>query len=86
MQKILRRKDVVQLLRQQVADAGGQSNWSRKTGIHRTLINAVLQGRRRPTTLLLKVLQLETVYVLTKKGSTRGQGQGPFRLNSTGMG
>jgi hypothetical protein len=33
MQKILRRKDVVQLLRQQVADAGGQSklvekNWN----------------------------------------------------------
>jgi DNA-binding phage protein len=86
MKKVLTRENVVQLLRQQVTKAGGQSSWSRKTGIHRSLVNRVLQGRQRPTTSLLKVLQLETVYVQTKKASTRGQSQGPFRLNSTDMG
>jgi DNA-binding phage protein len=67
MQKILKRKDVVRLLRQQVAKAGGQSNWSRKTGVNRSVINRVIQGRQRPTKVLLRVLQLETVYVPIKK-------------------
>ena len=73
MQKILKRKDVVRLLRQQVADAGRQSRWSRKTGVNRSVINRVIQGRQPPTKVLLRVLQLETVYVPTKKAPTRPQ-------------
>jgi hypothetical protein len=63
---------IVQLLRQRVADAGGQSSWSRKTGIHRSLVNRVSQGRLPPTGAMLKALQLETVYVQTKKAPFRG--------------
>ena len=70
MKKILREKDVVRLLRLEVAKAGGQSSWSRKTGIHRSLVNRVSPGRQPPTVTMLKALQLETVYVLTKKPRT----------------
>jgi hypothetical protein len=61
MSKLLTEKGVVQLLRQEVAKAGGQAGWSRKTGIDRPLINKVLRGRR-PTQAMIKALQLEIVY------------------------
>jgi DNA-binding phage protein len=64
MQKILNEKDVVQLLRQEVAKAGGQTEWYRKTGISRTMINKVLRTQRRPTKAIIKALNLETVYRL----------------------
>jgi hypothetical protein len=44
---VLRAKHVVELLRQKVAGAGGQSAWAKKTGIHRSLVNKILRGKSR---------------------------------------
>jgi DNA-binding phage protein len=60
--EILTQKDVVQLLRREVAKAGGQTGWSKKTGVHRSLINKILQGREPLTKSILKALGLEIVY------------------------
>jgi hypothetical protein len=62
LENFLRAKDVVRLLRQQVAETGGQSAWAKKTGIHRTLVNKVLQGQKPLTKSILNALRLETVY------------------------
>jgi DNA-binding phage protein len=66
MQRFLTAKDVVQLLRQEVAEIGGQSAWARKTGIHRSLINRVLQGKEAPTKTIIDALQLKVVYLPKK--------------------
>jgi len=75
-QTILTAKDVVRLLRQMVAEAGGQSAWARKTGIHRSVINMVLQEQRAPTKAIINALQLEVVYLPRKRRRpTRGKSQ-----------
>jgi hypothetical protein len=38
-----------------------------KTGVNRSVVNRVIQGRQPPTKVLLNVLELETVYVPIKK-------------------
>jgi len=73
MQKILTEKDVVQLLRQEVAKAGRQVDWSRKAGLSRTTVNKVLQTRKRPTKSIIKALNLEIVYRLKEKAPARSQ-------------
>jgi DNA-binding phage protein len=64
MQKIWEEQDVVQLLRQEVAKAGGQSGWHRKTGVSRITINKVLRTQRGPTKAIINALNLEIVYRL----------------------
>ena len=44
MPRHLDQNDVVSLLRKEIKLAGGQSAWSRKTGIHRSTVNRVLGG------------------------------------------
>jgi hypothetical protein len=39
-------KDVMPLLRSEVKRPGGQSEWARQTGISRTMLNKVLNGRK----------------------------------------
>jgi DNA-binding phage protein len=73
MQKILTEKDVVQLLRREVAKAGRQVDWSRKAGLSRTTVNKVLQTRKRPTKSIIKALNLEIVYRLKEKAPPRSQ-------------
>jgi DNA-binding phage protein len=73
MQKILTEKDIVQLLREEVAKVGGQTGWHRKTGISRVTINRVLRNRTQPTKKIIKALNLETIYRLKKKTSTRSR-------------
>jgi DNA-binding phage protein len=63
MRTVLQEEDVVELLRQEVADAGGQSAWSKKTGVHRSIINRVLLGRHAPTKSIVNALGLEIVYL-----------------------
>jgi hypothetical protein len=36
---------VISLLRTEVERAGGQAAWAKKTGVHRTIVNSILQGR-----------------------------------------
>jgi DNA-binding phage protein len=75
MQKILTEKNVVQLLREEVAKVGGQTGWHRKTAISRVTINSVLRNRTQPTKKIIKALNLETIYRLKKKAPTRSQGK-----------
>jgi DNA-binding phage protein len=62
MQKMLTRKDVLQLLRREVAKAGGQSAWARKTGVNRSILNKALHERKPAQKSVLKALGLEIVY------------------------
>jgi DNA-binding phage protein len=68
MRTILRAEDVVRLLHQQVAKAGGQSAWARNTGIHRSLINKVLRGQMPPAKSIIDALGLEVVYLPKESG------------------
>jgi DNA-binding phage protein len=56
-------KDVIRLLRSEVERAGGQTAWSKKTGINRVTINRVLNGRYQPTKKIIEALKLRTVFV-----------------------
>jgi DNA-binding transcriptional regulator YdaS (Cro superfamily) len=67
MQKNLTEKDVVDLLRREVAKAGGQSAWARKTGIHRPVVNRIVRGERPVTKQIVEALGLEIIYRRTKK-------------------
>jgi DNA-binding phage protein len=74
---VLRAKDVVRLLRQEVAEAGGQSAWAKRTGIHRTLVNKILLEQKPLTKSIIKVLQLEVVYLqrsVRRQKNSRGNG------------
>jgi DNA-binding phage protein len=57
-------KDVVRLLRSEVARAGGQSAWARRERIDRTLLNRVLNGQKPPSKEIIRALKLCNVYAL----------------------
>jgi DNA-binding transcriptional regulator YdaS (Cro superfamily) len=57
--KPLHVRDVLILLRRDVDRAGGQSEWSRQTGVSRTYINRVLKGRKPPGPSIVRALGLE---------------------------
>jgi hypothetical protein len=57
-------KDVVDRLRSSVKRAGGQSTFSRQTGLNRTHVNHVLTGKRLPSWSIIDALNLGVVYVL----------------------
>jgi hypothetical protein len=63
MPQILEVQDVKKLLIKAVSAAGGQSAWARKFGIPRSVINLVLQGRRKPTRSIITALGLKIVYI-----------------------
>ena len=59
--RLLDLQDVLRLLEREVQQAGGQSEWARRTGVNRTILNKMLQGRRPPSPHIIKVLKLKTV-------------------------
>jgi hypothetical protein len=61
--KMLELKDVVSLLREEIKRAGSQGAFAKKTGIHRTALNKVINGARLPSALIIDVLGLAPVYV-----------------------
>ena len=63
MPQILEVRDVKKLLKKAVSAAGGQSAWAREVGIPRSVINLVLQGRRKPTQSIITALGLKIVYI-----------------------
>jgi DNA-binding phage protein len=67
MQKTLTEKDVVELLRREVAKAGGQSALARKTGLSRPVVNRICRGERPVTKQVIDALGLEIVYRNKKK-------------------
>lgn len=50
--------DVVDLLRNECAAAGGQANWARAKKLSQSYVSDVLLGRRRPATACLNALGL----------------------------
>ena len=63
-------RDVLQLLRKMVAEAGGQSAWAKKSDVSRSILNKVLRGRIPPTKSVIRALKLR-VRVLAEKKSVR---------------
>lgn len=54
--KIFELKDVVSLLRNEVKRVGSQEAFAKKTGIHRTEPNKVLNGARLPPRSIIDAL------------------------------
>ena len=61
--KMFELEDVVSLLREEVQRAGSQEAFAKKTGIHRTALNKVLNGARLPPSSIVDVLGLAPIYV-----------------------
>ena len=61
--RILERKDIVQLLRSEVEEAGGQVAWAKKHGLDRTIVNKVMHRARPPTEGIIRALGLRIVVV-----------------------
>jgi hypothetical protein len=57
--KPLHVQDLLRLLRHEIDRVGGQSEWARQTGICRTYINKVLNGRKLPGPSICRALGLE---------------------------
>ena len=61
--KVLELKDVILLLREEIKRAGSQGAFAKKTGVHRTALNKVINGARLPSALIINALGLAPVYV-----------------------
>ena len=61
--KVLEAKDVLALLRSEIARAGSQAAWAKQAGVSRIVVNKILNGRGFPTKKILKALKLGTVFV-----------------------
>jgi DNA-binding phage protein len=61
--RVLETREIIRLLRTQVAQAGSQSAWALDTGIHRSEINKVLRGKRLPNKQMMHALGLRVVIV-----------------------
>jgi DNA-binding phage protein len=55
--------DVLQLLREEVESAGGQSDWAHKASCSRTLLSKVINGTRVPGKTVLRPLGLRKIYL-----------------------
>jgi DNA-binding phage protein len=53
--------NLLPLLRQAVKEAGSISAWSRKTGIDRSVISCVINGKRAPSSQFFRALKLKKV-------------------------
>ena len=54
-------------LAETVANAGGQSEWARQTGVNRSTLNQVMHGRRPITKQIINALGLRKVTLPSKK-------------------
>ena len=57
--------DVLKLLHARVKSAGGQIAFSKQTGVERSHLNMVLNGKRRLSPSIIDALNLRVVYVPT---------------------
>jgi hypothetical protein len=64
--RLLEARDIWRLVRTEVAEAGSQSAWARKTGIPRPDINKVVQGKKQPNKKIIEALGLRVVFVSAK--------------------
>lgn len=56
-------EDVISLLRAEVGRAGSLAAWGRSAGVDRSLVSAVLHGRRRLSKKMLKALRIRIAFV-----------------------
>jgi DNA-binding phage protein len=61
--RVLDDNDVLERLRLSVKRAGGQSAFARQTGMDRTHLNHVLNGKRLPSGSIIDALNLGIVFV-----------------------
>jgi len=75
--------DVLKLLRSRIEGAGGQTAFTRQTGVERSHLNMVLNGKRRPSPSILEALNLRIVYtpVGRRPGSRSCQDYPKFPAN-----
>jgi DNA-binding phage protein len=63
----LNERRIVRVLQREVASVGGQAQWAKANGIHRTLLNRVLNGRQKLPVSIWTRLGIELVYVGKRK-------------------
>ena len=61
--RVLDNKDIVRLLRAEVAKAGNQSAWAKKVGVERADVSKTLHGRMPPSKKVIRALGLRIVVV-----------------------
>src|ERR1700681_4506002 len=59
--RLLDLQDVLRRIEREVQRAGSQSEWARRTGVHRPHLNKVLQRCRPPSPQIIKALKLKKV-------------------------
>jgi hypothetical protein len=64
--------DVLKLLHSRIEAAGGQGAFSSQSGVNRTHLNAVLNGRLPVSPNIIKALNLRTVYAPVERQSSAG--------------
>ena len=62
-------EEVLGLLRQEIKEAGSQSEWARRTGVNRSSLNQALSGRRTPGPDILRALKIQTAFAHASKGA-----------------
>lgn len=72
-QALLRAREVVRIIQEEVESAGGQAELARKAGLNRPNLNSSLSGRRPPAGDILRALSLRKVSAYEKEGRTRDQ-------------
>ena len=60
-------RKVLSALREEIERAGTQLEWARRTGVNRTTLNQVINGRRKPTPDILRALNVQTVVAYQSK-------------------
>jgi hypothetical protein len=61
--RVLKQKEIVDLLRAEVKKAGSQEAWAKKAGLQRTAVNKVLHGKKPPSKSIIFALGLRIVVV-----------------------
>ena len=58
--------DVLDLLREEVASSGSQSEWARQNKVNRTIVSAILKRRRRFQPKVIQALGLRKIDAYTR--------------------
>ena len=73
---------VLRELAEQVKKSGGQTEWARQMGVHRTSLNQVLRGKRPLTTKIIDALGLTRLISPTKQELLRRRREEVARVGS----
>ena len=65
LEEVGQSKDVLRILNDEIDKVGGQSEWARRTGVNRTTLNCVINGRIKPSLTIFRALQIERVFALS---------------------